>query len=172
MEPYRMLLAKRETRLYLDKPVPDEVVFKVLEAGRLAGSAKNRQPWEFILVRNRERLEGLSKYGHFASHLSNAAFAAVIVVPDQYIQDRFDAGRAAQNMMLAAHFLGIGSCPITLHDEEGAKAFLKIPKELRIAVCIAFGYSAEGRPRGRVVRKTLQEILHLEEYGSRYSGAL
>jgi nitroreductase len=93
-------------------------------------------------------------------------------VPDKYVQDRFDAGRAAQNMMLAAHFLGVGSCPITLHDEEGAKAFLKIPKELRIAVCIAFGYSAEGRPRGRVVRKTLEEILHLEEYGGRYSGAL
>jgi nitroreductase len=94
MEPYRMLLSKRETRLYLDKPVPDEVVFKVLEAGRLAGSAKNRQPWEFILVRDRERLAGLSKYGHFASHLPNAAFAVVIVVPDKYVQDRFDAGRA------------------------------------------------------------------------------
>jgi nitroreductase len=172
MEPYRMLLSKRETRLYLDKPVPDEVVFKVLEAGRLAGSAKNRQPWEFILVRDRERLAGLSKYGHFASHLPNAAFAVVIVVPDKYVQDRFDAGRAAQNMMLAAHFLGVGSCPITLHDEEGAKAFLKIPKEFRIAVCIAFGYSAEGRPKGRVVRKTLEDILHLEEYGGRYSGAL
>jgi nitroreductase len=138
----------RETRLYLDKPVPDEVAFRVLEAGRPAGSAKNRQRWEFILVRDRERLEKLSRYGQFASHLPNASFAVVIVVSDKYIQDRSDAGRAEQNMMLAAHFLGVGSCPITFHDEEGAKAFLKIPKELRIAVCIAFGYSAEGRPRG------------------------
>ncbi len=165
-----MLLAKRETRLYLDKPVPDEVVFKVLEAGRLAGSAKNRQPWEFILVRDRQRLAELSRYGQFASHLSTASFAIIITIPDTYVQDRFDAGRAAQNMMLAAHLLGVGSCPITLHNEEGAKVFLNIPKDRRIAVCIAFGYSAEGKPRGRVIRKEMREILHLEQYGRRYSG--
>lgn len=162
-------MAKRETRLYRDKPVPDEVVLKVLEAGRLAGSAKNRQPWEFILIRDKERLAELSRYGQFASHLPNASFAVVIVTPDTYIQDRFDAGRAAQNMMLAAHILGVGSCPITLHDEAGAKSFLKIPDKLRLAVCIAFGYSAEGKPRGKVARKDLREILHLEEYGKHYN---
>jgi len=168
MEPYRMLLSKRETRLYLDKPVPDEVVLKILEAGRLAGSAKNRQPWEFILIREKERLEKLSRYGHYASHLPKASFAVVVTVPDIYVQDKFDAGRAAQNMMLAAHFLGVGSCPITLHDEDGARDFLKIPRERRISVCIAFGYGAEARRGGRVVRKPLEKILHLEEYGRYY----
>jgi nitroreductase len=172
MEPYRMLLAKRETRLYLAKPVPDEVVYKILEAGRLAGSAKNRQPWEFILIRDRTGLEELSRHGRFASHLSRASFAVVIVIPDTYVQDRLDAGRAAQNMMLAAHFLGVGSCPITLHDEEGAKSFLNIPKSMRIAICIAFGYSAEGKPRGKVLRKEWREILHIEQYGKHYIGQL
>ncbi|MEM1937667.1 MAG: nitroreductase family protein [Candidatus Caldarchaeum sp.] len=163
----RVIMSKRETRLYADKPVPDEVVSKVLEAGRLAGSAKNRQPWHFILLRNRENLEGLSRFGDFASHLARAAFAVIILVPDAYKQDRFDAGRAAQNMMLAAHALGVGSCPITLHNEEGAKKFLNVPPELNIVVCIAFGYSVEGRRRGKVARKRLEEILHLEKYGNR-----
>lgn len=168
MDPYTLLLKKRETRIFSDRQVPEEVVFKILEAGRLAGSAKNRQPWEFILVRDRERLRELARYGNFASHLSNASFAVAVVTPERYVQDRFDVGRAAQNMMLAAHFLGVGSCPITLHHEEGVKRFLNIPHELRPVVCLAFGYSAESKPRGRVVRKPLHQILHLERYGERY----
>jgi len=163
----RSIFSKRETRLYADKPVPEDVMLKILEAGRLAGSAKNRQPWQFILLRSRENLIGLSRFGDFAAHLADAAFAVVILVSDEYRQDRFDAGRAAQNMMLAAHALGVGSCPITLHNEEGAKRFLNVPPELSIVVCIAFGYSAEGRRRGKVARKRLEEILHLEKYGNR-----
>ncbi|MEM4239530.1 MAG: nitroreductase family protein, partial [Nitrososphaerota archaeon] len=162
----RLILSKRETRLYADKPVPDDVVFKVLEAGRLAGSAKNRQPWQFILVRDRQNLESLSRFGDFAAHLAKAAFAVVLLVPDKYVQDRFDAGRAAQNMMLAAHVLGLGSWPVTLHRMEEAKRFLNVPPELSIVVCVAFGYSAEGGRRGRVARKPLQEILHIEKYGN------
>jgi len=163
----RLILSKRETREFLDNPVEEDVIFRVLEAGRLAGSAKNRQPWEFILVRDRKNLQDLSTYGDHASHLAKAAFAVVITVPDTYIQDRFDAGRAAQNMMLAAHALGVGSCPITLHNHEGAKRFLNIPDELNIVVCIAFGYPAQTKKRGRVMRRPLDEFLHYERYGYR-----
>ncbi|MEM4288124.1 MAG: nitroreductase family protein [Candidatus Caldarchaeum sp.] len=80
----RCILSRRETRLYADKPVPEDVMLKILEPGRLAGSAKNRQPWQFILLRSRENLEGLSRFGDFAAHLANAAFAVVILVSDEY----------------------------------------------------------------------------------------
>ncbi|MCS6769324.1 MAG: nitroreductase family protein [Candidatus Caldarchaeum sp.] len=162
----KVILSKRETRIYADKPVPDELVFKVLEAGRLAGSAKNRQPWQLILIRDKKNLQELSRFGNYAHHLPHASFAVVVLVPDKYVHDRFDAGRAAQNMMLAAHALGIGSCPITLQDEEGAKKFLNVPQDLKTVVCIAFGYSAEEKRKGKVARKQLDEILHFEKYGN------
>ncbi|MDW8083963.1 MAG: nitroreductase [Candidatus Caldarchaeum sp.] len=165
------IYSKRETREFLEMQVSDELVTKVLEAGRLAGSAKNRQPWVFILVREKANLEKLSEFGHHAQHLPRAAFAVVIAVPDTYVQDRFDAGRAAQNMMLAAHVLGLGSCPITLHEEEEAKQFLGLPPELRIAVCIAFGYPKPVKRKGRVIRKPLEQILHVEKYGKPSGGA-
>lgn len=163
----KVIYSKRETRDFIDKPVPGEVIAKILDAGRLAGSAKNRQPWHFILIRDKHNLEQLSTYGFFAQHLPMAAFAVVIAVPDTYEQDRFDAGRAAQNMMLAAHVLGVGSCPITLHRHEEAKKFLNIPDDLKIVICIAFGYPAHTRKKGPVIRKQLLEMLHMEKYGQK-----
>jgi len=160
MDALNCIFTKRETRAFQDKQVPEEDILKILEAGRLAGSAKNRQPWDFILLTNREKLEGLSRFGNHAEHLAKASFAVVIAIKGDYFQDSFDAGRAAQNMMLAAHALGIGSCPVTLHDEAGAKGFLGVPEDRRIQVCIAFGYPAETRRKGRVKRKPLEEILH------------
>lgn len=159
-----LIYSKRETRDFVETPVADELVFKVLEAGRLAGSAKNRQPWVFVLIREKTNLEELAKYGNHADHLAKASFAVVIAVSDTYIQDRFDAGRAAQNMMLAAHALGIGSCPITLHNDEQARKFLNLPEDMKIVVCIAFGYPQPIKRKGRVIRKTLDQILHLEKY--------
>ena len=164
MDALRCIYSKREVREYEDREIPEDVVLKILEAGRLAGSAKNRQPWDFILIRDRERLRELAKFGSHAEHLAKAGFAVVITVRGEYFQDPFDAGRAAQNMMLAAHALGVGSCPVTLHDEEGARKYLEIPQDRRIQVCIAFGYPRETRRRGRVRRKPLEEILHRERW--------
>jgi nitroreductase len=158
------IYSRRETREYLDREVPEDVVWRIVEAGRLAGSAKNRQPWDFILIRSRERLRELARYGQSTRHLPSAAFAIVIVRRDEYFQDPFDAGRAAQNMMLAAHALGVGSCPITLHDQVGAKRYLGVPEDRVIQVCIAFGYPAPRKRRGKVLRRPVEEILHLERW--------
>lgn len=164
MDALRCIYSKRETRDFLDKAVPEDVVMKILEAGRLAGSAKNRQPWDFILVTDRQRLHELSKFGNHAEHIAKAAFAVVITIRGDYFQDPFDVGRAAQNMMLAAHALGVGSCPTTLHNEKEAKNYLGIPEDRRIQVCIAFGYPKEAVKRGKVRRKALEEILHRERW--------
>lgn len=160
----RCIYTKRETRVFVREEVPDGVIEKILEAGRLSGSAKNRQPWDFILIRDRETLRRLARYGYYASHLPEASFAIVIVIEGGYVHDPFDAGRAAQNMMLAAHALGVGSCPITLHREEGAKTLLGVPRDKKIQVCIAFG-PPEKTPTGkRAARKPLEEILHREKW--------
>ena len=164
MDALECIYSKREVRDFREEEVPEELVRKILEAGRLAGSAKNRQPWEFILVRDKERLRELAKYGNHADHLAKASFAVVITIPGDYLQDPFDAGRAAQNMMLAAHALGVGSCPITLHMEEGARRFLGVPDNRRIQACIAFGYPGQVRRRGRVIGKPLEQIVHYERW--------
>jgi len=160
----RLLMSRREVREYLPRPVPEELVMEVLEAGRVAGSAKNRQPWSFILVRDPERLAELSRFGQSAQHLARAAFGVVIVRSDEYFQDPFDAGRAAQNMMLAAHMLGLGSCPISLHNQEGARRFLGVPEGYVVQVCIAFGFAAPRAPRGKLLRRPLEELLHFERW--------
>jgi len=158
------IYSKRETREFKDEEIPEDLIKKILEAGRLAGSAKNRQPWNFILIKDKRRLLELSKFGYYAQHLAKASFGLVIVIDNEYIHDSFDAGRSAQNMMLAAHSMGIGSCPVTLHREEEAKEFLGIPKDKRIQICLAFGYPLYKRRKGKVKRKNLEEILHLERW--------
>lgn len=137
-----------------------------LDAGRLAGSAKTKQPWSFILMRERIELEELARYGNSTKPLREAAFAVVIAIPYDYMQDRFDAGRAAQNMMLAAHVLGIGSCPVSLHDADGARKHLNLPAGLQVQVAVAFGYPASTKRKGKVMRKPLEEILHIGKWRS------
>jgi nitroreductase len=164
MDALECIKGRRETREFLDRPVPEEVVRQVLEAGRLAGSAKNRQPWDFILIQDRERLHQLSRFGDYATHLAEAAFAVVIARRDEYQQDAFDTGRAAQNMLLAAHALGLGGCPITLHKGEEARRFLGVPEDRVIQVCLAFGYPRPVVRRGRVRRRPLEDVVHLERW--------
>lgn len=164
MDALQCLFTKRETRDYRPEQVPEELMKTILEVGRLAGSAKNRQPWDFILLRDPDRLSGLSKFGQSAQHMAKASFAVVIVIRNEYMQDPFDAGRVAQNMMLAAHALGVGSCPVTLHDEQGARQYLGVPAERRIQVCVAFGYPVPLKRKGKVRRRLLDETLHLEKW--------
>ncbi|MEM4311115.1 MAG: nitroreductase family protein [Nitrososphaerales archaeon] len=164
MEALECIFTKREIREFKAKEVPEHIIFKILEAGRLAGSAKNRQPWDFILIKDKRRLYELSNFGRYAQHMREAYFAIVIVRSNDYVHDPFDAGRAAQNMMLAAHALGVGSCPITLHDEEKAKKYLGVPEEKRIQVCLDFGYPLAIKRKGKVIRKPLEQILHSEKW--------
>ena len=171
---YHLLLNCRAVRHFTANPLPDDDLRRILQAGRWAGSAKNVQPWQFIAVRNREMLNNLAECGRYASHLQGAAAAVVIVTAANTWAD-FDAGRAAQNMMLAACALGIGSCIASLHDMEQAKAFLNIPAELQAHTAISFGYplenapqTIEGHPREQILasigRKPLEDLVHWETW--------
>lgn len=117
---YDAILTCRAVRHFTETPISDDDLQRILQAGRWAGSAKNVQPWHFVVVRNRARLNQLAECGRYASHLRGAALAVVLVTsPGRWVD--FDAGRAAQNMMLAAWLLGIGSCIASLHDEDRAR---------------------------------------------------
>jgi nitroreductase len=166
----------RAVRQFIAKKVGDEIITQVLEAGRWAGSAKNVQPWKFIVVKDRKTLRRLAHCGRYASHLREAAFAIVIVSEPAPIAE-FDSGRAAQNMMLAAWSLGVGSCIATMHQKDDAKKVLGMPNNKKLHQAISFGYpdvsvtpTIEGKPPRDVLasmgRKPLSEIARYEHWMS------
>ncbi len=158
--------AKRAVRTFTDEPLPDEVVERILDAGRRSGSAKNMQPWQFIAVRNHEVLEALSACGKGAWHLAGAGLGVALVTPDPFyrLSVPFDLGRTTQNMMLAAWEMGVGSVMATIYWPDRARAALGVPPDHIIPWCISFGYPAEpqDRPARKGGRQGLADVVHYE----------
>ncbi len=139
------ITSRREVREYAPDPLPADVVARILDAGRLAGSAQNRQPWTFVVSESRERIERLAGAVFASANVLGAALVVAIVVRGKGPVS-FDAGRAAQNMLLAAWSEGVGSCPNGVADEAGARSSLDlVDEDEKIAIVLSFGYPA--RPR-------------------------
>lgn len=175
MEAYQIITSLRAVRHFWGQPLSKETLARILQAGRWTGSAKNVQPWRFIVVRKRETLERLAGCGSYASHLWGA-IAAVVIVTEAHTWAAFDAGRAAQNMMLAAWTEGVGSCIATLHDAACAQAVLGLPPEWQVQAAISFGYpdpaasaTIEGQPREKILasmgRRSLADLVYWEQWG-------
>ena len=173
MDAYQLLKSLRAVRHFTSQPIPETVLERILQAARWTGSAKNTQPWQFVVVRSRETLGKLASMGRYASHLSGAALAIVVVVPPGYAL--FDAGRVSQNMMLAAWCDGVGSCIGSLQDEEQARALLGIPADFMAHTAISFGYPDDAAPRliegqpiasvlAHVGRHPLEQLVHWEQW--------
>jgi nitroreductase len=170
VDAFLAIASKREVREYEPRPLPPQVEELILDAGRLSGSAKNRQPWRFDVVRG----ELLAEAVYEPSNLRGAPFVVAIVVSGKG-PISFDAGRAAQNMMLAAWNEGVGSCPNGIADEQPARAALRLREEERIAIVLSFGYPTTRRdPQERSAsewsagarRRPLAEIVRrLESHG-------
>lgn len=153
---------KHAVRSYADEPVPAEVIDAILDAGRRSQSAKNTQPWTFILVSEREQLKNLAGAGDFAKHMPGAAFAVVLVGA---AGSEFDLGQAAANMQLAATARGVGSCVTSLHHQDRAREVLGVPADLNCRWSITFGYpSADDRPAKMGGRRPLDEVVRRERY--------
>jgi nitroreductase len=164
---------KRAIRRFAPTPVPDDVLLRILRAGRRAQSAKNTQPWQFIVVRDPERLHALSRLGQYADHLAGAAVGVVIITPDptQRWSILFDAGQAAAYMQLAAWEQGVGSCLATIYETDDARSLLHFPPDWEAHVALSFGFPAEpaemSRPHRPGGRKPPDELFHYEEWGRR-----
>ena len=164
MDAYRAVVDKRDQRVYVPNPIPDEALRRILTAARMTGSSKNREPNRLIVVTEREgvrALGALSEWGKWLAH------AAAVVVIAQIEPHQFDAGRCAQNMMVAAWGEGIGSCPAHLPEAAVAR-LLGIPKDVHVNRVVGFGYVDPGRaapPKGVArKRKPLEELVHRERW--------
>jgi nitroreductase len=139
------IASRREVRDYRPEPLPEAVVERILDAGRLAGSGGNRQPWTFLVTDARARMERLARGVYEPTNVLGAALVVAVVVRGKGPVS-FDAGRAAQNMLLAAWNEGVGGSPNGIADEAAARAALDLADEdERIAIVLSLGYPA--RPR-------------------------
>jgi nitroreductase len=125
----------------------------------MAGSARNLQPWRFVVLQDAAKKKELAACGQFAQHIPSAPVVVAIVLPQDGRE--FDAGRCAQNMMLAAWAEGIASCPVTMHDGDCALRVLGVPQGYRVSIVLAFGYPPPSGPRPRGTPRTpLAELVH------------
>ncbi|HOA25059.1 MAG TPA: nitroreductase family protein [Aggregatilineales bacterium] len=166
---YEAIRTKRAIRHFRDEPLPEDVVERILNAGRLSGSAKNMQPWHFIAVRNRDTLRALSECGRFAGHLAGAALGVALATFDPFyrLTVPFDLGRAAQNMMLTAWELGVGSVMATMYRPDRARDILQAPPDVTIPWCISFGYPADAdhrSPAAKGGRRPAADVIHYEKW--------
>ena len=152
---------KRDSREYTDQAISDESLDRILQAGRMAGSSKNTQPWHFVVLRDPDRRAELAACGNFAKHVPAAPLAVAVVLSPG--GGDFDAGRAAQNIMLAAWAEGITSCPVAMHDRDCAARTLGLPEGHRVPIVMSFGYPASETSLHRGVARTLlSELVHHE----------
>lgn len=170
MNVYDAIRTKRAIRNFSSEPIPQEALLKILDAGRLAGSSKNSQPWHFVVIQDKARLQALSECGQWAGHLAGAAAGVALVTGDwrERWPVAFDLGRAAQNMMLTAHELGIGSVLANIYDMDKAHALLNLPADKMCYAAISFGYpvmpEALQRPPLIGRKRALQEVIHQEQW--------
>ena len=164
-EAIRTLLAVRS---YRDTPVPEDVIRRIVEAGRLTGSGMNRQPWHFIVVRDRETLRRRGALASSGPYVAQAPLA-IVVATDRSRFAVSDASRAIQSMLLAAWADGVGSNWVGFGGLDGARAILEVPKDLDVLAILPFGYPARPVGRGKKQRKALRDVAHLERYGGPFA---
>jgi nitroreductase len=142
LDAYRTIVSKRDTRAFTEQPVPEDALRRILQAGRMAGSSKNSQPCRFIVIDDPDTKVKIAACGDFAAWIPTAPLLIAVAVPDEAPRNEFDAGRAAQNMMVAAWAEQIGSCPVSMHHVACARDTLRLPANYRVSVVIACGYRA------------------------------
>jgi nitroreductase len=164
------LRSLRAVRSFRPDPVTQEVVDDILEVARWSGSASNRQPWELVLIRDRETLGALARVEGYAAHLADAPLGIVLVMAgERPTQETYDEGRLAERIMLAALAHGVGSSVgwIVGSGRDAAREILGVPEGRVVRTAISLGYPDEEgrRRRARQARKPLSEIVHEERYG-------
>lgn len=167
VDTYLAVASRREGRRYAARPLAEDAVGRILDAGRLAGSARNRQPWRFLLVETRALVDRLAALVYEPENLLGAALVVAIAVRGGG-PTAFDAGRAAQNMLLVAWNEGVASVPNGLVDLDRASELLGLGEDERLAIVLSLGYPEQPRDPERrtaaewssgAARKSLDELV-------------
>jgi nitroreductase len=136
----------------------------ILEAGHLAPSSKNSQPWHFVVIKNKETLGRIASLTPTGAHIGKARLAIAVLMDGAKLPE-VDGARAIQNMVLEAWDLGIGACWITNFYEDAVKDILGAPQRMKLVSVIPFGYPTEPKTNRKKFRKPLEEIVSFERLG-------
>jgi nitroreductase len=167
METWDAIRARRNVRIYDDRPITPEQLDRILEAGRRSPSASNRQKWDFVVVIDPDQLKELSTVWVGARHLAGARAAIVLVLPEpeaeRYLTiDQYDLGQATMAMLLAATDLGIGTGHSAVGDQAAPRRILGVPEDHTCAYMVALGFPAD-RPLKPILkpdRRPFDEVVH------------
>ncbi len=168
MDVHEAIRTRYAVREFKPDPVPEKSVLKILEAGRLSPSQRNRQQWHFIVVRDPDtlnRIGGLSPSGGFIS----GAPMAVVVVMHGAKMAQIDASRAVMNMILAGWAEGLGTCWVGGIERDRIKPLLNIPDAADLITILPFGFPVRHTLHGKKDRKPLAEVAHKERFGTPYT---
>jgi nitroreductase len=156
VDAFLAIASKREVREYADRPIDPDLVRVILEAGRISGSAANRQPWDFFIVESEQARADLAESVYEPSNVQGAQLVVALAIRGRR-QAGFDTGRVAQNMMIAAWNEGIGSCPNGMHDRDRVKALLGLDEDQEPTIVLSFGHPARpSRPEAHSATEWLE----------------
>ena len=173
MDVFEAIRGRRSIRSFRPEDVPDELVEKLIDCARWAPSAGNLQPWEFVVVRDPQTKKALARAA-LGQHFIAEAPVVIVVCADQkrsgwgygkrgiQLYCLQDTAAATQNMLLAAHALGLGACWVGAFDEENVASILRLPEGIRPVAVVPVGYPAEAPPPRP--RRSVREIVHFESF--------
>jgi len=167
MDAWDAIRSRRNVRTYRPEPVPEEDLRKIVEAGWRAPSARNRQPWDFVIVTDPERLRELSTVWAGARHIASAPAAIALVAPEppdeqRRVVDAYDLGQATMAIAIAATALGIGTAHSSVGDQQKARQILGVPETHFVAFLLGVGYPADRplTPINKPDRRPFDEVVH------------
>ncbi len=176
MDVFEAIRNRRVVRQFKPEIIPDEILYKILEAARWAPSPFNTQPWEFVIIKSKETLRAISRFARYSGYLEEAPMAIAVVVPhidgkfawiENIGEPKFAAAMAVQNIMLAAWESGIGTCWVSI-DREKVAEIIKVPKTYFVLTVIPLGYPDKPQQqRDENYRKELKELIYYEKHGNR-----
>jgi nitroreductase len=165
MTAWDAISSRRDVREFDSRPIPDADLDQILEAGRRSPSSQNWQPWDFVVVTDRQQLTELAKVWRAGGHVARSAATVALITPaaeDQRRRAQFDLGQATMSIMIAAAALGIGSGHSAVSDQDLARRVLGFPEDKMCAHLIPLGYPAS-RPLAPIIRpsrRPFDEVVH------------
>jgi nitroreductase len=167
METWDAITSRRNVRRFAEDPIEDDVLDRILEAGRRAPSSRNWQPWDFVVVTDREQLRELSTVWRGAGHVADSAATVALVIEESEDENRraraqYDLGQATMAMMIAAADRGVGAGHAAVGDQDKARELLGLPSNRSVEYLIDFGYPADRplTPIRRPDRRPFEEVVH------------
>jgi len=170
MDAFECIRKRRDIRSFVDREVPLEIALKIVDAGRLSPSARNLQPWHFILIRARETLVGLRSVCLSGRFVSEASFAVIVLTDRANKWHEIDGARAVQNMSLAAWNEGVGTCWVGSIARDEVRERFGVPERWQVFTILPFGYPEEFTVKTKKRRMPLGEVVSMETFGERLEG--